>query len=85
MRNKPKKADLVFKGKRYWFSDYERNEAWDNEKGEYDRWGTYTVHYYDTDEEIDEDDYCDDDLNELIYIRGEKIFPRIYGDYLSEL
>ena len=82
-RVKPKRADFVYKKKRYWISDYDSVELW---TGEYDCMTSFTIRDYESDNEIDYELLNeDDDFDEKAYNAGMRVFPTagssdMYGD-----
>ena len=76
-KQKPKRADFRWEGKRYWISECDYWELWN---GEYDRFVTFAVKDYETDEEIF-DPYGDDShpqwlaFMDKVYQVGHRVLP----------
>lgn len=72
-RDKPKRADFRYKNKRYWVKNYHAVDS--SAEGEIDHWYQYTFLDYDTDEEVDEDIFYEEDFMDKGYKAAERIFP----------
>lgn len=86
VRNKPKKADFIFNNRRYWIDECYKHTDWTD--GEYDRWVSYSVLNYETDEEETMDGFTDEQEEQFIdklYEVGAKLFPYTYGDWADEI
>lgn len=78
-RKKPKKADFVHNNVAYWISSAHYYLFWD---GEYDQQVYYTCSYYDSDEELDDEEMCEDDE----YLKksqkaGKRVMPFDHSAY----
>jgi len=74
IRKKPKKADFVYRGIRYWICSYDSTELWD---GEYDCLTSFDVKEYETDKEVSDDSSLWDD-NEFHYLKVRKNGFRLF-------
>jgi hypothetical protein len=83
IREKPKKADFVYKKQRFWIKQCIRHTGWG--EGEYDLWSEFDIRRFEDDSEF----YCYDDIPEkeledyLVKEEAacERIFPYTYGDW----
>ena len=75
-RKKPKKADFIYKGVRYWICSYDSIELWD---GEYDCMTEFDVKEYETDKKIlGNDPLWEDD--EFYYSKVRKTGFRVFSE-----
>lgn len=74
-KQKPKRADFRWEGKRYWISACDYWSLWD---GEYDEFVTFTVKDYETDEEYygpENDDKKAMDFLDKVHHVGHRVLP----------
>lgn len=86
-REKPKKADFVYKGMRFWIKTCTRHTDWLD--GEYFLWSSYDIRRYDDDtifdpyESLSEKEI--DEYYEKEVAACDRVFPYTYGDFDNEL
>ena len=83
IRNKPKKADFVYKGQKFWIKECTRHTDWLD--GEYALWSSYDIRRYEDDSEFySYDEIPEDELDAFHEIEEkacERVFPYTYGDW----
>jgi hypothetical protein len=84
-RKKPKKADFIYKGTRYWVESAEYYLFWN---GEYDTSVIYNVLEYETDKNVGDDDELnyDEEFQKKSYEVCCRMIPYdeyVFAEYLS--
>lgn len=81
-REKPKKADFVYKKEKFWIKSCIRHTDWVD--GEYSLWSEYDVRRFEDDSVVDYDDVPEDEFDaymEKEEAACERVFPYTYGDW----